>query len=78
MKSITNVKQSSRAEEADLAAASNERINGIAAYLESGKGSRNLCDRGPTLGFVFEDHAFEQGFDDFLFFVSKLRDGFEL
>jgi hypothetical protein len=33
-----------------LAAASNERIKGIAAYLESGKGTRNLRGRRPTLG----------------------------
>ena len=30
----------------------------------------SLRSGGPTLGFVFEDHAFEQGLDDLLFISS--------
>ena len=37
-----------------------------------------LCGGGPAFGFVFEDHAFEQGLDDLFLFGGKLGDGFKL
>lgn len=37
-----------------------------------------LCSGGPAFGFVFEDHAFEQGLNDLLFFWRELGDRFKL
>jgi hypothetical protein len=37
-----------------------------------------LCQALAAGGFVFEDHSFEQGFNDAPFFFGKTGDGLEL